>query len=138
MSPWASAFPGRQRYRGATRPREGEQSSSSFGTIWPPIYVRENVVAPFAVRQKTFVDLPGNEVVMQPIEPQQMIGDSLRSVMFRGAGPDEKCPVAGLGEKEFARELLEHAVGELAGRVAMPSREGRHPLRGRVEVRIDP
>src|SRR4051794_19196826 len=119
MSPWASAFPGRRRYRRATRPREGEQSSSSFGTIWPPIYLRENVVAPFAVRQKTFVDLPGNEVVMQPIEPQQMIGDSLRRVMFRGAGPDEKCPVAGLGEKKFPRKLLQHALRQLAARLAI-------------------
>src|SRR3954451_1439021 len=109
-----------------------------WSTVVPPIDLRENVVPPFAVRQKTFIDLSADELVMQPIEPQQMIGDSLRRVMFRGAGPDEKCPVARLGEKKFSRELLERAVDEFAGRVAMRLRESRHPVRRRVEVRIDP
>src|SRR3954469_2969885 len=101
MPPWVPGIPGRRRYSRARRSREGEQMSSSFGTIWPPIDLRENVVAPFAVRQETFVDLSGDELVMQSIEPQQMFGDSLCRVMFCGAGPDEKRPVAGLGEKKF-------------------------------------
>src|SRR4051812_29003550 len=108
--PWAPAIPARQRYRGGTPLREGEQSSSSFGTIWPPIDLRENVVAPFAVGQETFVELSAGELVMQPIEPQQMIGDSPARIMFCRTGSDEERPVAGLGEEEFPRELLEHAV----------------------------
>src|SRR5580765_4887355 len=68
-------------------------------SIVTPINFREYVVAPFAVCQKSFVDLSVDEVVMQAIEPQQVLGDSLRRVMFRGAGSDQKRPVAGLGEK---------------------------------------
>src|SRR5256885_13811597 len=71
--------------------------------------------------------------LFRSIEPQQMFGDPLRCVMFCCAGPDEECPVARLGEKEFPRQLLEHAVDELAGRVAMQFGQRRHPLRRRSE-----
>src|SRR2546421_6807413 len=67
--------------------------------IATPIDVRENVVAPFTVGQKSFVHLPSHELIIQPVEPQQMIGDSFCCVMFRGPGLDQKCPVARLGQE---------------------------------------
>src|SRR3954471_22065339 len=66
--------------------------------IMMPVNFREYVVAPFAVCQKSFVDLSVDEVVIQSIEPQEMMTDSLRRVMFCRTGSDEKRPVAGLGE----------------------------------------
>ena len=78
--------------------------------IVSPIHIRENVVAPFTVRQKTFVNISAAELVMEPIESEQMIGDSLRRIMFCGSGLDKKRPVTRLSEKELARELLQNAV----------------------------
>src|SRR5438067_231944 len=67
--------------------------------IATPIDVRENVVAPFAVGQKSFVHLPSHKLIIQPVEPQQMIGDSFCRVMFRSPGLDQKRPVARLGQE---------------------------------------
>ena len=72
--------------------------------VVPPIHVWEKIVAPFAVCQKTLIQISTDELVIQPIEPQQMIGDSLGRIMFGGPGFDEKRPVTRLGEKELARD----------------------------------
>src|SRR5436189_3848489 len=57
--------------------------------IATPIDVRENVVAPFAVGQKSFVHLPSHKLIIQPVKPQQMIRDSFCRVMFRSPGLDQ-------------------------------------------------
>src|SRR3954471_12136019 len=81
-----------------------------------PVQVREDVVTPLAVFEKSFVDRAGLQLLVKPREAQDVVARLFGGVVFRGPGLHQEGPVAGLGQQELAGELLHAAVEQRAGR----------------------
>ena len=71
-----------------------------------PIHIRENIVARFALSQKIEIDLMGEQLVVKPVETQDMVLRPLGCVFHGGACFHEKRPIARLREKKFPRQLF--------------------------------
>ena len=76
----------------------------------PPVHIWKQIISHFALREKFSVDILFLELLRQFLEARKMIGHSLRSVIIRCAVADERRPIAGLREQEFARELAQDAI----------------------------
>ena len=72
---------------------------TSGSDVVAPVQVREKIVAPFAIGQKCFIQLAGDQLVVQFIEAGEVIGRPLGCVLARGAGPHQKRPIARLREQ---------------------------------------
>ena len=55
-------------------------------SIVTPVHVRKNIVPPFAVAQKRFVDIVCDKLIVQTIETSKMIDCALSRVFARGPG----------------------------------------------------
>jgi hypothetical protein len=76
-----------------------------------PVHIWEKIVAPFAIAEEFVVQIVRDKLIVQAIESRDVIGRSFRRVLARRSGFHQKRPIARLREQEFARELLEHAIG---------------------------
>jgi hypothetical protein len=57
-------------------------------SIVAPVHVRENIVPPFAVPQKFFIDIVCERLIVQPIEAGKVIDCALSGVFPRSVGFD--------------------------------------------------
>lgn len=55
-------------------------------SIVSPVQVRKNIVAPFAVAQKFFIEIICDKLIVQTIEASKMIDCALSRVFARGPG----------------------------------------------------
>jgi len=55
-------------------------------SIIAPVHVRKNVVMPFAVAQKFFIEIICDKLIVQTVEPSKMIDRAASRVFARGAG----------------------------------------------------
>ena len=55
-------------------------------SIITPVHVRENVVPPFAVVQKFFIDIICNQLIVQTVEASKVIDRALSGVFARSPG----------------------------------------------------
>ena len=55
-------------------------------SIMSPVHVRKNVVAPFTVAQKFFIETIRDKLIVQTVEASKMIGCAFAGVFARGAG----------------------------------------------------
>ena len=62
-------------------------------SIVAPVYVRKNVVAPFAVAQKFFIEIIRDKLIVQTIEAGKVIDGALSCVFPRGARFYEESPI---------------------------------------------
>src|ERR1700730_9354028 len=76
----------------------------------PPVHMRKQIIAFFALREKIAIDILFFELVRQFLKARKMIGHSFGCIIFRGSVANEKCPVTGLREKELACELAQDAL----------------------------
>src|SRR4051794_17513838 len=81
-------------YRGAASASAQRRGRSS--RIVVPIDVREDVVTPLAVFEKSFVDRVGLHLLVQPCEAQDVVARLLGRVVLRGAGLHQEGPIARL------------------------------------------
>jgi len=63
-------------------------------SIIVPVHVRKNVVPPFAVAQKFFIELICDKLIVQTVETSKVIDRALSGVFARSPGFHQKCPVA--------------------------------------------
>ena len=52
-------------------------------SIVTPVYVRKNIVPPFAVAQKFFIDMICDELIVQTVESSKMIDGTVSRVFAR-------------------------------------------------------
>src|SRR5260370_42477962 len=74
-------------------------SSTSLGMtsdsgVIAPVQIREKIVAPFAIDEKLFVDLPGDKLVVQFVEAGEVIERAFGCVIARPPGSHQKRPLA--------------------------------------------
>jgi hypothetical protein len=62
-------------------------------SIISPVHVRKNVVAPFAVAQKFFIEIICDKLIVQTVEASKVIDRALGCVFARSPGFHQKCPV---------------------------------------------
>ena len=62
--------------------------------VIPPVYVREKVIAPFAIAQKLFIHVIRGELIVQSVETTEVIERAFRGVLFRCARFDQERPIA--------------------------------------------
>jgi len=62
-------------------------------SIIAPVHVRKNVVPPFAVAQKFFIEIICNKLIVQTVEASKVIDRALRGEFARSPGFHQKCPV---------------------------------------------
>jgi len=55
-------------------------------SIVAPVHVRKNIVPPFAVAQKFFIEIICNKLIVQTVEASKVIDRSLSSVFARSPG----------------------------------------------------
>ena len=55
-------------------------------SIIAPVHVRKNVVPPFAVAQKFFIEIICDQLIVQTVEPSKMIDRALSGVFARSPG----------------------------------------------------
>ena len=55
-------------------------------SIIPPVHVRKNVVPPFAVVQKFFIEIICDQLIVQTVEPSKVIDRALSGVFARSPG----------------------------------------------------
>jgi len=55
-------------------------------SIIVPVHVRKNVVPPFAVAQKFFIEIICDKLIVQTVEASKVIDRALRRVFARGPG----------------------------------------------------
>lgn len=55
-------------------------------SIISPVHVRKNVIPPFAVAQKFFIEIICDKLIVQTVEASKMIDRALRGVFARSAG----------------------------------------------------
>jgi len=101
------------------------------------IEVWENVVPGFNFRERGFLDLAREKLIVKFREAKKVVRDTAPGVIGAGAGAKYERPIAGLSEKQFAGGLLEGAKRE-AVRGGKPAGEFRHPVLSDLEVRINP
>ena len=58
-----------------------------------PVHVRENVIAPFAVAQKFFVQAVCDKLIVQAVESSEVIDRALSGVFAGSAGFHQKRPI---------------------------------------------
>ena len=63
-------------------------------SIISPVHVRKNVVPPFAVAQKFFIEIICDKLIVQTVETSKVIDRALSGVFARSPGFHQKCPVA--------------------------------------------
>ena len=63
-------------------------------SIIVPVHVRKNVVPPFAVVQKFFIEIICDKLIVQTVETSKVIDRALSGVFARSPGFHQKCPVA--------------------------------------------
>ena len=62
-------------------------------SIISPVHVRKNVVPPFAVAQKFFIEIICDKLIVQTVEASKVIDRALSGVFARSPGFHQKCPV---------------------------------------------
>ena len=62
-------------------------------SIISPVHVGENVVSPFAVAQKFFIEIICDKLIVQTVEASKVIDRALGCVFARSPGFHQKCPV---------------------------------------------
>ena len=62
-------------------------------SIISPVHVRKNVIAPFAVAQKFFIEIICDKLIVQTVEASKVIDRALGCVFARSPGFHQKCPV---------------------------------------------
>ena len=62
-------------------------------SIISPVHVRKNVVSPFAVAQKFFIEIICDKLIVQTVEASKVIDRALGCVFARSPGFHQKCPV---------------------------------------------
>src|SRR3712207_5783831 len=65
-----------------------------------PVHVREDVVAPLAVREECLVDLLGAELIVEAGEAEDVVFGALGGVVARGARLHQEGPVTRLRQQE--------------------------------------
>ena len=55
-------------------------------SIISPVHVRKNVVPPFAVAQKFFIEIICDKLIVQTVEASKMIDRALSGVFARSSG----------------------------------------------------
>ena len=63
-------------------------------SIVAPVHVRKNVVSPFAVEQKFFIETICDKLIVQTVEASKVIDRPLGGVFACSRGFHQKCPVA--------------------------------------------
>lgn len=63
-------------------------------SIIVPVHVRKNVVPPFAIVQKFFMEIICDKLIVQTVETSKVIDRALSGVFARSPGFHQKCPVA--------------------------------------------
>ena len=58
-----------------------------------PVHVRKNVMPPFAVAQKFFIEIVCNKLIVQTVKTSKVIDRALSGVFARGPGFHQKCPI---------------------------------------------
>src|ERR1035441_9584742 len=132
--------------------REIRQSGSEGGARFNPlslplsntvlspisaIHIREEVVSPLDLLQPFRIGLGSGELLVNPGEAQQMLLHTLARIVGAGSRPQDEWPVAGLGEQQLARGLLEHALLQVIGLWESPRQFG-HAVLGDAQVRVNP
>src|SRR6266566_5470463 len=64
--------------------------------VIPPVYVREKVIAPFAIAQNCFIEMVRRELIMQSIETSKVILRPFRGVLLCGSCLHQERPIARL------------------------------------------
>jgi hypothetical protein len=62
-------------------------------SIVVPVHVRKNVVPPFAVAEKFFIEIICEQLIVQTVETSKVIDRALSRVFARSPGFHQKCPV---------------------------------------------
>ena len=62
-------------------------------SIVAPVHVRKDIVPPFAVAEKFFIESICNKLIVQTIEASKVIDCALGRVFARSSGFHEKCPI---------------------------------------------
>jgi hypothetical protein len=62
-------------------------------SIIVPVHVRKNVVPPFAVAQKFFIEIICDKLIVQTVETSKVIDRALSGVFARSPGFHQKCPI---------------------------------------------
>ena len=63
-------------------------------SIVAPVHVRENIVAPFAIAQKLFIEIVDDKLIVQTIEAGKVIHGTASGVFARAAAFHQKRPIA--------------------------------------------
>src|SRR5438046_4373244 len=79
------------------------------------VHVGKDVVQPFDSPEPLFVHAGRGELFVQGDEAKQVVFDTAAGVVGTRAGAEYERPIAGLGEQQFARGLLERALRQRAG-----------------------
>ena len=58
-----------------------------------PVHVRKDIVPPFAIAQKFFIDLICDKLIVQTVETSKVIDRALSRVFACSPGFHEKCPI---------------------------------------------
>ena len=62
-------------------------------SIIAPVHVRKNVVPPFAVVQKFFIEIICDQLIVHTVETSKVIDCALSGIFARSPGFHQKCPV---------------------------------------------
>jgi len=62
-------------------------------SIIAPVHVRKNIVSPFAVAQKFFIEIICDKLIVHTAEASKVIDRALSGVFARSPGFHQKCPV---------------------------------------------
>lgn len=76
----------------------------------PPIEVEKDRVAPFAISQERFLHSVGQDLLVEPLESQEMVLGAFDGVGNHRAGFHNEGPVTGLSEKKLSGGLAKGSI----------------------------
>ena len=81
----------------------------------PPIEIEKDRVAPFAISQERFLHAVGQDLLVEPLESQEMVLGAFDGVGDHRAGFHNEGPVTGLSEKKLSGGLAKGSIQEGVG-----------------------
>lgn len=118
--------------------RETSSKERFASEVITPVQIGKEISAGFTFFEEGEIDLARVQLLVEPVEIEQMIFGTAASIIGRAVGFDQERPVAGLGEEKLACRLFERALNRGVARLAAVAGDFRHPPSGAMKVGIDP
>ena len=91
-----------------------KRKKSSLG-VDTPIEVEKDRVAPFAISQERFLHAVGQDLLVEPLESQEVVLGAFDGVGDHRASFHNEGPVTGLSEKKLSGGLAKGSIQEGVG-----------------------